>query len=278
LLFWGHGTENRALEIPEGGNVILGQTHFIKSVEDMYEAIVNTVPQMKFGVAFNEASGPCLTRVDGNDEALQAMARVMRHALAAGHAFSWSMRDGYPINVLGRIKDVPEVCSIFCATANPVQVVVAESEQGRGILGVIDGFPPKGLETDGRRRSGATISCARSATSGELAGPKLRAGVVIPAHPLALTSARKLDERRQRALTRYYLAAGAGGVAVGVHTTQFQIRDPRCGLFAPVLELASGGTARCGRGEGRGHRGPATPQAVREAELAARHGYDLRAC
>jgi len=127
------------LEVPEGGNVILGQTHFIKSVEDIYEAIVNTVPQMKFGVAFNEASGPCLTRVDGNDDALKA--------LAAGHIFVVAMRDGYPINVLGRIKDVPEVCSIFCATANPVQVVVAESDQGRGVLGVIDGFPPKGVET-----------------------------------------------------------------------------------------------------------------------------------
>jgi adenosine/AMP kinase len=135
------------LEIPEGGNVILGQTHFIKSVEDIYEAIVNTVPQMKFGVAFNEASGPCLTRVDGNDEALQAMAARNAAAVAAGHAFVVVMRDGYPINVLGRIKDVPEVCAIFCATANPVQVVIAESEQGRGILGVIDGSPPKGLET-----------------------------------------------------------------------------------------------------------------------------------
>jgi adenosine/AMP kinase len=136
-----------ALEIPEGGNVIVGQTHFIKTVEDIYEAIVNTVPQMKFGVAFNEASGPCLTRVDGNDEGLQQMAQRNASALAAGHVFVVTMREGYPINVLGRIKDVPEVCSIFCATANPVQVVVAESEQGRGVMGVIDGFPPKGVET-----------------------------------------------------------------------------------------------------------------------------------
>ncbi|SPF48516.1 conserved hypothetical protein [Candidatus Sulfopaludibacter sp. SbA4] len=134
------------LEVPEGGNVILGQTHFIKSVEDIYEAIVNTVPQMKFGVAFNEASGPCLTRVDGNDDALKALAARNAGALAAGHIFVVAMRDGYPINVLGRIKDVPEVCSIFCATANPVQVVVAESDQGRGVLGVIDGFPPRGVE------------------------------------------------------------------------------------------------------------------------------------
>jgi hypothetical protein len=135
------------LEIPEDGNLILGQTHFIKSVEDIYEAIVNTVPQMKFGIAFNEASGPCLIRVDGNDEALQAMAARNAAAVAAGHIFVVVMRDGYPINVLGRIKDVPEVCSIYCATANPVQAVIAESELGRGVLGVIDGFPPKGVET-----------------------------------------------------------------------------------------------------------------------------------
>jgi hypothetical protein len=144
------------LEIPEGGNVILGQAHFIKSVEDIYEAIVNTVPQMKFGVAFNEASGPCLTRVDGNDEDLKALAARNATALAAGHIFIVAMRDGYPINVLGRIKDVPEVCSIFCATANPVEAVVAESEHGRGVLGVIDGVPPKGVETseDAEKRRG----------------------------------------------------------------------------------------------------------------------------
>ncbi len=135
------------LEIPEGGNLILGQSHFIKTVEDIYEAIVNTVPQIKFGVAFNEASGPCLTRADGNDEALQALAVRNASAVAAGHIFVVVMRDGYPINILGRIKDVPEVCSIFCATANPVQVVVAESEQGRGVLGVIDGSSPKGVES-----------------------------------------------------------------------------------------------------------------------------------
>src|SRR5579871_5679770 len=135
-----------ALEIPESGNLILGQTHFIKSVEDLYEALVNTVPQMKFGVAFNEASGPCLTRVDGNDDALKALAAKNASALAAGHVFVLVIREGYPINVLGRIKDVPEVCSIFCATANPVQVVIAENEQGRGILGVIDGARPAGVE------------------------------------------------------------------------------------------------------------------------------------
>src|SRR5882724_9148901 len=144
------------LEIPDGGNIILGQSHFIKTVEDIYEAIVNTVPQMKFGVAFNEASGPCLTRVDGNDDELKAVAARNAAALAAGHVFVVVMRDGYPINVLGRIKDVPEVCSIYCATANPVQVVILECEQGRGVLGVIDGFPPKGVETseDAAKRQG----------------------------------------------------------------------------------------------------------------------------
>ena len=136
-----------SLEVPESGNLILGQAHFIKTVEDIYEAIVNTVPQMKFGVAFNEASGPCLTRVDGNDDELKAMAARNASAVAAGHTFVVVMRDGYPINVLGRIKDVPEVCTIFCATANPVQAVIAESERGRGVLGVIDGSGPTGVET-----------------------------------------------------------------------------------------------------------------------------------
>lgn len=136
------------LEIPEGGNLIFGQTHFIKSVEDIYEAMVNTVPQMKFGVAFNEASGPCLVRADGNDEALKQLAIRNAQAVGAGHTFIVVMRDAYPINVLTRLKDVPEVCNIFCATANPVEVVVAETEQGRGVLGVIDGSSPKGVETE----------------------------------------------------------------------------------------------------------------------------------
>jgi uncharacterized protein len=144
------------LEIPANGNLILGQTHFIKSVEDIYEAIVNTVPQMKFGIAFNEASGPCLTRVDGNDDEMKAVATRNASALAAGHIFVVAMREGFPINILGRIKDVPEVCSIFCATANPAQAVVAENEQGRGVLGVIDGSSPKGVETaaDAEARKG----------------------------------------------------------------------------------------------------------------------------
>src|SRR5215469_10890342 len=135
------------LEIPENGNVIVGHSHFIKTVEDLYEAMVNTVPQMKFGIAFNEASGACLTRVEGNDADLKANATKNAQAIAAGHLFVVAMRDGYPINVLGRIRDLPEVCSIFCATANPVQAIVVESDQGRGIVGVIDGFPPKAVET-----------------------------------------------------------------------------------------------------------------------------------
>lgn len=136
------------LEIPEGANLILGQTHFIKTVEDLYEVLATTVPQMKFGIAFNEASGPCLTRLEGNDPDLRAVAQRNATVIGAGHIFVILLRDGYPINVLNRIKDVPEVCSIFCATANPVEVVVAQTEQGRGVLGVIDGSSPKGVESD----------------------------------------------------------------------------------------------------------------------------------
>lgn len=136
------------LEIPEGGNLILGQTHFIKTVEDLYEAIVNTAPKMKFGIAFNEASGACLIRVEGNDEELKAMAVRDAQAVGAGHTFVIALREGFPVNVLGTIKAVPEVCSIYCATANPLEVIVAETEQGRGILGVIDGSSPQGVEAE----------------------------------------------------------------------------------------------------------------------------------
>jgi adenosine/AMP kinase len=135
------------LSIPENGNIIVGHSHFIKTVEDLYEAIVNTVPQMKFGIAFNEASGDCLIRVDGNDPELESIATENAQAIAAGHTFVIALRNGYPINILGRIRDIPEVCNIFCATANPVEVIVAESEQGRGVLGVIDGSSPKGIES-----------------------------------------------------------------------------------------------------------------------------------
>lgn len=139
------------LEIPEGANLILGQSHFIKTVEDIYEAIVNTVPQMKFGIAFNEASGACLTRVDGNDDAMKTAAQHNASLVAAGHSFVVVMKDGYPVNILTRIKDVPEVVNIFCATANPVEVIVAQTEQGRGILGVVDGSSPKGVEDEAGR-------------------------------------------------------------------------------------------------------------------------------
>lgn len=136
------------LEIPENANLIFGQTHFIKTVEDLYEALVNTVPQMKFGIAFNEASGPCLTRVEGNNDELKAAAARNACASGAGHTFVIVLRDGYPINVLNAIQQVPEVCSIFCATANPVEVIIAETELGRGVLGVVDGASPKGVETE----------------------------------------------------------------------------------------------------------------------------------
>lgn len=136
------------VELPEGANIILGQSHFIKTVEDIYEAVVNTNPGMKFGIAFNEASGPCLTRADGNDEEMKTVAVRNATAIGAGHTFVVMLRNGFPINVLGRIQAVPEVCRIFCATANALQVIVAETEQGRGVLGVVDGASPKGLETE----------------------------------------------------------------------------------------------------------------------------------
>ena len=134
------------LEIPSDGNIILGQSHFIKTVEDVYEAIVNSVPQMKFGIAFNEASGHCLTRVDGNDDELKAIATRNATAVGAGHTFVVALRGGFPLNIKNRILETPEVCNIFCATANPVEVIVAQTEQGRGVLGVIDGSSPKGVE------------------------------------------------------------------------------------------------------------------------------------
>jgi len=136
------------LVIPENGNIIVGQSHFIKTVEDIYEAIVNTSAHIQFGIAFNEASGDCLTRVDGNDDSLKQNAVQNATEIGAGHAFVIALRNGFPINVLGRIQAVPEVVNIYCATANPVEVIVAETEQGRGILGVIDGSSPKGVETE----------------------------------------------------------------------------------------------------------------------------------
>jgi len=135
------------MEFPAEANIIVGQSHFIKTVEDLYEALTTTVPQAKFGLAFNESSGACLTRSEGNDQALRDTAVRNAQTLACGHTFVLVLQNAYPINVLNAIRNVPEVCSIFCATANPVEIIVAQSEQGRGVLGVIDGSSPKGVET-----------------------------------------------------------------------------------------------------------------------------------
>ncbi len=136
------------IDIPEGCNVILGQTHFIKTAEDLYEIIATTVPQAKFGVAFTEASGPCLIRTEGNDEGMIASCVRALQSIAAGHVFCIYLKNAFPINVLNQIKNCPEVCRIFCATANPLEVVVASTSQGKGIAGVIDGASPKGVETE----------------------------------------------------------------------------------------------------------------------------------
>ena len=134
------------MEVPTDTNIIVGQSHFIKTVEDIYEAVATTVPQAKFGLAFNESSGACLTRSEGNDQTLRDTAVRNAQALACGHTFVLLLQNAYPINVLNAIRNVPEVCSIFCATANVVEIVVAQTEQGRGVLGVIDGSSPKGIE------------------------------------------------------------------------------------------------------------------------------------
>lgn len=134
------------MEFPADANIIIGQAHFIKTVEDLYEVIATIVPQAKFGLAFNESSGACLTRSDGNDQVLQEAAVKNAQALACGHTFVLLLSAAYPINVLNAIRNVPEVCSIFCATANPVEIIVARTEQGQGVLGVVDGSSPKGIE------------------------------------------------------------------------------------------------------------------------------------
>ena len=136
------------IEKPEDMNFILGHSHFIKTVEDLYEAIVQTAPQMKFGIGFCEASGPALVRFAGNDLDLIELVQKNALALSCGHAFIIFMQNGFPINILNTVKNVPEVCRIFCATANPVEVIVAQTEQGRGVLGVIDGSSPKAVETE----------------------------------------------------------------------------------------------------------------------------------
>lgn len=136
------------IDKPEEMNMILGQSHFIKTVEDLHEVMASSVPGIRFGIGFCEASGPCLVRSSGNDESLTELARKNAQALGTGHAFIILMENGFPINALNAIKQVPEVCGIYCATANPVEVVVVESALGRGIIGVIDGSASKGLETD----------------------------------------------------------------------------------------------------------------------------------
>jgi hypothetical protein len=136
------------IEVPKDCNVILGMAHFIKTVEDLYEALVNAVPSVKFGVGFCESSGPCLVRCEGNDEELKQLAAKTAFMLAAGHSFIVFLKNAYPLNVLDKVKRVPEVCTIYAATSNPLEVIIAETAQGRGIIGVIDGFKSKGVETE----------------------------------------------------------------------------------------------------------------------------------
>ena len=136
------------IEMPKDCNVVLGMAHFIKTVEDLYEALKNAVPNIKFGIGFCESSGPCLVRSEGNDEELKSLATKYAFELACGHSFIVFMKNAYPINVLDKIKQVPEVCGIHAATANPLEVIIAETEQGRGILGVIDGMKSKEIETE----------------------------------------------------------------------------------------------------------------------------------
>ena len=136
------------IEKPDEMNMILGHSHFIKTVEDVYEAVVNTVPGAKFGLAFCEASGPCLIRYAGTDDELIELAKKNAYNVAAGHSFILFMRDMFPVNILNAIKNVPEVCRIFCATANPVEVIIVGTELGRGIIGVVDGFSSKGIESE----------------------------------------------------------------------------------------------------------------------------------
>ena len=136
------------IEVPEGCNVILGMAHFIKTVEDLYEALVNAVPNIKFGIGFCESSGPCLVRHEGNDEELRRLAAEKAYEIACGHSFIIFIKNAYPINVLDKIKRVPEVCTIYAATANPLEVLIVETDGGRGIVGVIDGMKSKGIEKE----------------------------------------------------------------------------------------------------------------------------------
>jgi hypothetical protein len=136
------------IEVPEDCNVILGMAHFIKTVEDLYEALINAVPNIKFGIGFCESSGPCLVRHEGNDEELRWLAARKAYEVACGHSFIIFLKNAYPINVLDKIKNVPEVCTVYAATANPLEVIIAETEYGRGIIGVVDGLKSKGIENE----------------------------------------------------------------------------------------------------------------------------------
>ena len=136
------------IDPPKDCNVVLGMAHFIKTAEDLYEALVNSVPNIKFGLGFCESSGPCLVRHEGNDEELRRQAAEKAFEIGCGHSFLVYIRNAYPLNVLDKIKKVPEVCTVYAATANPLEVIVAETGQGRGIIGVIDGLKSKGIEAD----------------------------------------------------------------------------------------------------------------------------------
>jgi adenosine/AMP kinase len=136
------------IDPPKDCNIILGMAHFIKTTEDLYEALVNAVPTIKFGIGFCESSGPCLVRHEGNDDELRRLAAEKAFEIACGHSFVIYLKNAYPINVLDKIKNVPEVCTIFAATANPLEIVIAETAKGRGIIGVVDGLKSKGIETD----------------------------------------------------------------------------------------------------------------------------------
>ena len=135
------------VDVPENCNVILGMAHFIKTVEDLYEALIDAVPNIKFGIGFYESSGPCLVRHEGNDEELRQLAAKKAFEISCGHSFIIYLKNAYPINVLDKIKKVPEMCTIYAATENPLEVIVVETQQGRGIVGVVDGFASEGIET-----------------------------------------------------------------------------------------------------------------------------------
>ena len=136
------------IDPPKDSNVVLGMAHFIKTAEDLYEAMVNSVPSIKFGVGFCESSGPCLVRHEGNDEELRRLAAEKAFEIGCGHSFLIIIKNAYPLNVLDKIKKVPEVCTVFAATANPLEIIIAETAQGRGIVGVVDGSKSKGIETE----------------------------------------------------------------------------------------------------------------------------------